>query len=189
MSTSQGTDIAIRLLAAGYTASSVADTLNCEVDVIEAVQEEYSQQIADTALEISRTPAAKESSTTKELSHDANIDKAEALALEKLMRMLPMETNIMRAAKLFQTLNSAKRRDSGEGLQPGTHVTVDNRQVVMLNIPEHMCKRPEFTTNAQNEVVAVQGRPLAIAGSDQIKRMAGLLEETTDESQTVLAGD
>lgn len=191
----QGTEIAIRLLAAGYAVSRVAETLQCDEDTIEAVQDAYAHQIEEAADEIGSTPAAP-AAVERPLTHDERIDAAEAHALEKVSNMLPMETNIVRAAKLFQILNSAKRRDSGEGLAPGTHVTVDNRQVVYLDVPDHMRRKPDYTTNAQNEVVAVEGRPLAIASSKQVNSLAGILQEADDtlletehETEAVLIDD
>ena len=185
---SNGTSIAIRLLAAGYDASQVASDLEVDLDVIQAVIEEYQQQIVDMATSINKTPTT-EVVAPPALSHDQKIDAVESKLLEKLDAMVGTEVNTMKVAKLFQVINSAKRRSNGEGITSGP-VTVDNRQVVMLNLPEHLTRVPEYQTNPQNEVVAVEGRPLAIASTRQVARLAGLeVEDSNEVDKQVLAGD
>lgn len=181
----QGEKLAIRLLATGHTVAEAAALLECDTDVIDAVQEAYAQQIIDEREQLPEHVTATSTEVAETLTHDQKLHRAEATALEKLEVGLSTETNLMKIGRIFQLLNSAKRRDTGEGLENGP-VTIDNRKIVVLNLPEKAIKRPDITVNHLNEVVAVEGQELTIASSKFINELAGLSEENTDENQGVL---
>lgn len=112
--------------------------------------------------------------------HGSRLDKLEALAADKLESCLDLETDTMKIANIFKTLNSAIRRDAGESGGSGGNTTTNTQNVVQLTVPQHLRATVAVQTNSQNDVVAVAGRDLTPASMRDINTLAGI--ETGAES-------
>ena len=116
---------------------------------------------------------------------DDKMDYLESIALEKLELAMAFEMDPLKLLKIFQSLNSAKRRSEGEG-KPATSTTIHAETVVQLQMPARMLKEmasPDFQTNSNNEVIEVSGRAMATATNTQV--LAQLKErQKTDLSRT-----
>jgi hypothetical protein len=101
---------------------------------------------------------------------DDKMDYLESIALDKLETAIAIEMDSMKLLKLFQTLNSAKRRSEGEG-QGNNHTTIHAEKVVQLQMPARMLKQqasPSFETNSNNEVIKVGSTDMATATNTQV---------------------
>jgi hypothetical protein len=171
----RGTKIVIELLAAGKSASEVAEIIGCTDEEVLSVASAYETEITTKRndIAISKPVTANEAAETR----DQRLDGIEDALIAKMENMVPLQTDIMKVASVFKVVNGAKRRSTGEGHQ-GT--TINN--VVQLNLPEHIRKNPEYVLNGQSQVVSVGGRGLSVASTDQIKDLAGLGEETENDT-------
>jgi ribosomal 50S subunit-recycling heat shock protein len=111
-----------------------------------------------------------------------SLDAIEEMVLTKIKATIPLETDLMKLTKVLHVVNSAKRRSKGEGMPAAGNVTINNQQVVSLQLPKHLRKQVEYTTNPQNEVVEINGKCLSIASNKQVERLAGLSTDEEDNS-------
>lgn len=101
---------------------------------------------------------------------DDKMDYLESLVLDKLETTIAFEVDPMKLMKLFQTLNSAKRRSEGEG-QSQASTVIHADKVVQLQMPSRMLKEvaaPSFETNTNNEVIKVGTTDMATATNTQV---------------------
>ena len=111
----RGTKIAIEMLGKGLSQVEVSRILGCTESAISQVVTSYSEQISELAVTANAVTA----------SLDEQMEQIEHLLVEKIRNAIPLETDVMKLARLFQTINGAKRRSKGEGATG--NVTLDFR--------------------------------------------------------------
>lgn len=149
----------------------VAGVSRKQVAAATGVSEGYISQLVNTDEEFQRITA-----NTGDPEHDSKIDALEREALAKMQGLLQYETNLMRAAKVFQIANNAVRRSQGVS-------SSENGPVVSITLPTAMAVGIKVTTDKQ--VVEIAGRSMATMSSKQVqeklkeKKAAQLLEDAT----------
>lgn len=138
---------AITLLAQGVSTSQVAAAIGCDDSYISQLKADpdVQQQIAELG--------AKQ--TLDDVTFDSTLERAEMLALEKIEKNLPFAT-LGQAMAAFRTLNGARRRKDGVPTG-GDSVTVN----VNLTLPANAM--PRYITNAQSEIIEVDGKTMLSA--------------------------
>ena len=147
-------DTILQLLSQpNITQADVAKVLN--------VTESYVSQIVSAPDFQQKLSAARVKNLVEETEHDDKLSKTEAKALERVHTMLDYVTKPIEAARIFQILNTAKRR----GVTEAEKALVVNSQntVVMLQLPDVV--KQKFITNANNEVVQIGDRPMVTMDS------------------------
>lgn len=168
----RATELVVELLTKGITATEVARITGNTASAISQVKTTYADKIL----------AGKAEAELAQGAHGARLDKLESLAASKLESVLDLETDSMKIARIFQTLNSAVRRDAGEaGGSGGNTITNTTQTVVQLDVPAHLRAPIVVTTNSSNDVVAVAGRDLTPASMRSINALAGIVEGTSHE--------
>jgi predicted transcriptional regulator len=171
----RGTKIAIEMLGKGLSQVEVSRIIGCTESAISQVATSYAQQIAL----LSETANAVTASLDEQMEH------IETLLVEKIRNAIPLETDVMKLARLFQTINGAKRRSQGEGASGTTVINNNNNNVVVLDLPQRMQKEVTYTTNPQNEVVEVNGQSLAIASTKQVEGMLAALSPKSSSVSSI----
>ena len=97
--------------------------------------------------------------TSKELAYDIKLQGVEESALDKVSTTLPLIQDPLKAARVFSILNSAKRRSDPRETPINTQTNI-----VVLQLPEVV--KSKITTNSNNEVVQIDGRPLISINSE-----------------------
>lgn len=108
---------------------------------------------------------------------DSRLESVEMKALKMVENKLPFVRNAAEAAKVFQTLNAAKRRTA-----PGGNDVAGGVQQVTLILPA--AARLMFKVNETNQVIEVEGRSMAPLPS---KALAGLAANKSPAPQDVAA--
>lgn len=170
-------DKVIEMLGAGVLQVQVATALGVEESYI-------SQLMAEDGVrdQVAQLRAIK---ATEYLQHDSAIEDVEAIALERVMKLIPMETNIIRALKVFQVANAAKKKSESSVTpqQPSSIVNITLPQQALV----------EFKMTVDKQVVEVQGRSMATMPSHVLqaklrdKKAQELLADTTPAIQSDLA--
>lgn len=141
-----------------------------------------SQLMSDEGI-FAQVAEAKIKNVEKSLLVDDMMDDIEALALEKMKALLPFITRPLDAARLFQTVNGAKRRTAEVvGLQNPTAPTVQ------INIATSAAV--QFKLSSDQQVVEVDGRSLTTLPTRQlverlkeVKESRPLLSDATTAQQ------
>lgn len=139
---------AITLLAQGISTSQVAAAIGCDDSYISQLRAdpEVQQQIAEMTA----------TQTLADITFDSMLEQAESLALEKIEKNLPFAT-LGQAMAAFRVLNGARRRKDGVTTPGDGSVTVN----VSLTLPANAM--PRYVTNAQSEIVEVDGKTMVSA--------------------------
>jgi hypothetical protein len=139
---------AITLLAQGISTSQVAAAIGCDDSYISQLRAdpEVQQQIAEMTA----------TQTLADITFDSMLEQAESLALEKIEKNLPFAT-LGQAMAAFRVLNGARRRKDGVATPGDGSVTVN----VSLTLPANAM--PRYVTNAQSEIVEVDGKTMVSA--------------------------
>ena len=139
---------AITLLAQGIPTSQVAAAIGCDDSYISQLKAdpEVQRQIAEMGA----------TQTLADVTFDTTLERAEALALEKIEKNLPFAT-LGQAMAAFRVLNGARRRKDGVATLGEGSVTVN----VNLTLPASAM--PRYVTNAQSEIVEVEGKTMISA--------------------------
>lgn len=119
--------------------------------------------------------------------NDDAMDRIEAAALEKLELSIALEVDPMKILKVFQTINTAKRRSLGEGQNTPSTIINNETKIVQIQMPVRMLSHSpdDFETNSNNEVIRV-GKTLMVTATnvqvlEQLKSRQKLnLEEAYD---------
>ena len=125
------------------------------------VSESYVSQLAAHPEFQAKLSKIRVETLTAETTHDKNLAAAESKALEKVTAMLDYVTKPLEAVRIFQALNSAKRRGASEAEQ--NLVINSQNTVVMLQLPATV--KQKFITNNNNEVVQIGDRPMVTMDS------------------------
>lgn len=141
-------DHAITLLAQGIATSQVAAAIGCDDSYISQLKAdpEVQQKIAEMGA----------TQTLADVTFDSTLERAEFLALEKIEKNLPFAT-LGQAMAAFRVLNGARRRKDGV-INANTGGTTIN---VNLTLPA--AALPRYVTNAQSEIVEVEGKTMISA--------------------------
>lgn len=139
---------AITLLAQGISTSQVAAAIGCDDSYISQLRAdpEVQQQIAEMTA----------TQTLADVTFDSTLERAESLALEKIEKNLPFAT-LGQAMAAFRVLNGARRRKDGVPAGGDQGITVN----VNLTLPANAM--PRYITNAQSEIVEVDGKTMVSA--------------------------
>jgi hypothetical protein len=179
----------------GYLASGVSQTAAAKAV---GVDDSYVSQLL--ALPDFRQAILDISATRlhEAVQHDDNIESIEKKALRVLDQKLPYVRSAMEAAKIFATLNSAKKRaidgaaNSGTGGAASVTIVLPRAAGVSLRL------------NTSNQVIEVEGRTMAPLPSRVLpklveevrakhraadaERAAELLDSVSTPMQTVIGG-
>ena len=140
-------DYAISLIAQGIPTSQVAAA--CGVD------DSYISQLkADPEVQ-QRVAEARAEHAVTDAKFDDTLERAEALALEKIEKNLPF-ANMGQALAAFRILNGARRRND-QFAQTEHNVSV----TVALTLPQAAI--PRYITNTKNEIIEVEGQTMLSA--------------------------
>jgi DNA-binding CsgD family transcriptional regulator len=145
------------LLASGLNAAMVASTLS--------LSESYISQLLSNSEFRDRVTAARLAKNKGLVERDDKLELTESKALERLAQLLPMVTKPLEAAKIYQTLNSAKRTTS----IPANSSNAGGATVV-LNLPKN--SSVQFTlAHDTNQVLEVDGRSMAPLPASRVKEL------------------
>jgi hypothetical protein len=140
-------EYAIELLAKGIPTSQVAAAVGVDDSYI-------SQLKADP--EIQAQIASKQAATSiADSKFDETLERAEALALEKIEKNMQFAT-LGQALAAFRVLNGARRRNDAL-------VTADNITSVTVNLTLPASSIPQYVTNNKAEIVEVEGKTMISA--------------------------
>ena len=158
---------AINLLAQGIPTSQVAAAVGVSDSYISQLKadEEVQRQIAER----------QAAHSIADSNFDSTLERAEAMALEKIEKNLPF-ANMGQALAAFRILNSARRRKD-ELIQKDTAVSV----TVNLTLPANNI--PRYITNQANEIVEVEGKTMISASA---KTLDEILAARAGEAQKQL---
>lgn len=90
------------------------------------------------------------------ISHDETLEAVESRALSILSQKLPFIRNASEAARIFQILNSSKKRTAP---QEQVDLQAAGMQQVSIVLPK--AARVHLTLNSSNQVIDVEGRSMA----------------------------
>lgn len=145
------------LLASGLNASMVASTLS--------LSESYISQLLSNSEFRDRVTSARLAKNKGLIERDDKLELTESKALERLSLLLPMVTKPLEAAKIYQTLNSARRTTS----IPANSQTAGSATVT-LNLPKN--SSVQFTlAHDTNQVLEVDGRSMAPMPAQRVKEL------------------
>lgn len=142
------------LLGAGVSQVQVANALGVEESYV-------SQLMADDRFreEVQTLRAAK---ATEYIEVDGKIEDLEKMALDKMIKLMPFETNLMKAAKIFQIANGAKKKaEAAVNSQPAS-------TVVNITLPQSTIVN--FKMSSDKQVVEVGGRSLVTMPSHVVNQ-------------------
>lgn len=152
----------------------IAATVGCEASYVAQVLsvEENQEKVAVLRLEKAQGM----------IEHDTKIGDLEKDALEKMGRLLPMQTDIMKVSRIFQVLNGAKKSaDQGLG-----NIGRNAGAVVELHLPA--AAHVHFRLTSDQQVIEVEGRSMVpmpshmVAAKLKEQQALRLLENSTPRS-------
>jgi hypothetical protein len=163
-------DKIVELLGAGVSQKVVADSVGVDPSYV-------SQLMAreDVAARVAELRAVR---ATQFVEHDSNIESLEKQALERMAKLLPLQSDIMKITRVFQVLNGARKSmEHGVGAQaaaPGA--------IVSITLPE--AAQVHFRLTADKQVVEIEGRSMVpmpshmVAAQLRAKKSLELLEHS-----------
>lgn len=148
---------AASLLAQGIVATQVAKAVGVTDSQISQwnSEQEFQEKVAESMAGL--TQAA--------IEFDDLLEESELLALENIKRRLPL-AKMSESLAAFKILNSATRRKSQHQL---TNNAGTGAPLVQIILPTAMI--PQFTRNAQSEIVEVDGQTLVSASPKQLQQL------------------
>lgn len=162
-----GTEMIIELLAKGVSQSQVCSILQVAASTVSEVATAHAQLIEDTAM-VARLASVE---------MDEVRDRLELAALNQLERVLPLECDPLKLARIATSINQMTRRTKGETLRPMTQqVTVTNITLPTSFLEQRQSLRQSVVLNAQSEVVAIGEQTVAPASRAQILEMQAQMQ-------------
>lgn len=156
----------IELLANGVGTSATAEAVGCDPS--------YVSQLADLhAAEIAEKKAARFSAF---IARDKLLEDAEDLALKKTVQLIPFITRPSEAARVFDVLNTAKRKTGAE-----TGANTNGGTIVNINISQ--AAAVQYVKSADNQIIEMDGRSMATLPAKHLetrlleRKAAKLLEQ------------
>lgn len=104
-------------------------------------------------------------------ARDSKYDSIEDKLLEKLEHALPQLMKPGEITGVLKVINAAKRRGVVQQELP-----VGQSQTVVLNIPQVLVNK--FSTNIQQQVIEVAGKPLLTIPAEQLLKKVGASHDT-----------
>lgn len=151
-------DKVVEMISRGYAQSVVASAVGCTDSFISQLlaEQEVRDAISSKRLEL----------LERHVDTDDSVDKLEADSLKTLHRLMPFITDPMKALRIFQVTNSAKRKT----VEPTT--PADSKGVtIILNLPPAIATKYKMSQDQQ--VVEVDGRSMTTLPSNVLtKRLA-----------------
>jgi hypothetical protein len=92
-----------------------------------------------------------------DLKADTQVSHVEGLALKKLEATIQLVRNPLEAARIFQIVNNAKRK----ALSTAGAQDINGGDVITITLPAAVTAQVLIKTNAQNQVIDVDGRSMA----------------------------
>jgi transcriptional regulator with XRE-family HTH domain len=149
-------DSALSLLAQGIPANQVAETIG--------VSESYISQLMSEEDFAAQLQTVKVQAAQEDLDYDKRIDKAEEVFLERIESKSAF-ANLQQSLQAFKVLNTAKRRRDSRVQTPGVQIG----QIVNITVPISVL--PQYKTNAQNEIVEVEGKTMVSASPKRLEEI------------------
>jgi predicted transcriptional regulator len=144
----------VACLRNGFSESQIASSLNVTQSAIsQFIQEHGLQSIA--------------AQNSKFETMDSKLNDLEDCILDKLSQTLKYTVlPPMHLAKIYQTVNSAKRRSMNDGAVIHNH---NNVNLVQLNLPTHV--KVKVGINSRNEVIDIEGRAITSLPSGKLAEL------------------
>lgn len=160
------------LLAAGVSQTVAAAAVG--------VTDAYVSQLLDSqefrdALSLKRVARLEQS-----VEHDDTIESAEKKALDTVVSKLPFVRSATEAARIFQILNSAKRRNSQD-----VDKTPEQLQQVAIVLPK--AAQVHIQVNTLNQVIDVAGRSMAPLPSSALPALAASRSKDAERAEQLLS--
>lgn len=134
---------ALKLLAAGYTAETVAQTIGVTPGRI--------SQLLGTDSFKNDLVTERYKRLSKDVKRDEELDEIEDLAVAAVKRAAGMIWDPMKALGIFKVINSARRR-----INPAIMENSEaGKTTVLINMPTVIMNKIKIVNNAQNQVVQV----------------------------------
>ena len=155
-------DRALKLLGSGISAEHTALTLGVTASAIAQMvsKEDFAIKLAELKYE----------SLQKNNVRDGELDSMEDSLIKQLKSVMPMVMRPMELIRLFQIVNSAKRRGASNPEQ-----ITQKQQVVRLTLPIQIINK--FQVNGQNQVIQVDDQNLVTVQSGQMSHLAKASDE------------
>lgn len=155
------------LLGSGLTPATIAVSLGCDASYITQLlsDDQFRAAVQDLKFKNLRAAALR----------DEELDNLEDVLLSKLKTALPMMVQPALLLKSFQVINGAKRRAT-----PVQEQTIIHNNIVNLEFPT--ATSVQFRSNPKNEIIEVEGRPLATLPSNIVASMAANLQENQNRN-------
>lgn len=157
------TSLVVELLGKGIEQAKVARILSLHPSTVSEVATRYAQEIEESII----------CADLARIENDEIMDRIESKALAQLERCLPLETDPLKLTRIVTSLNQMSRRSRGERPLLPAGGTVNNINVVQLNVATALQSRHAMssavTLNNKNEVVAIGGITMAPASKEQIE--------------------
>lgn len=163
----------LALLASGVPAANAAMALGLtELEVATALADpEFSAALA----------AERGEKLEAAIAHDGKIESVEEKALKVLEQKLPFVRNPLEAARIFQILNSSRKRTATDS---GANQQSLGAQSVNIVLPK--AAQVLISMNSLNQVIEVQGRSMATLPS---RNLPGLLTDLKDQQRATAVLD
>lgn len=167
-------DQILELLGTGLPEATVASAVGCTAGYI-------SQLLADQ--DFRNQVLEKRVLALQQISErDSRYDRLEDRLLERLEEIVPFMSRAAEVTRAIQVVNSAKRRGS-----PLEHqAQLESTRQVVLNMPVQIIQ--QFQLSPNNEVIAVEGKPMITASSGQVSTMAEVLRLTEKKGEVLENG-
>ncbi len=148
---------ALALLSSGITSAECARALGVTDSYISQLigDEEFTRKLAEQRFEALR----------KNNARDNELDELEDTLIAKIKESSRWLVDPMKAAKLFQIVNAAKRRGSSA---PAS--LLEKQTVIRLNMPITLVQK--FTLNGQNQIITAGSQDLVTIQSHRMETLA-----------------
>jgi len=166
-------DKIVELLGAGTPAHVIAQVVGCDPS--------YISQLGSREDIVARVSEIRASRAAEMVQHDNNIGALEQVALERMGRLLPLQTNLMQVTKVFQVLNAAKKSSdmgiAGNAAQPGTIVTIHMPAAAQVH----------FKLTSDQQVIEIEGRSMVPLPSHMVAaKLRGMKADRLLEDAKIL---
>lgn len=131
------------------------------------VSDSYVSQLLEDSAFSSALAARSAEKLQGAIQHDDHVESIEAKALKAVETKLPFVRNAMEAARIFQILNSAKKRAIADG---GQRPEALGAQQVSIILPR--AAQVHIQLNSNNQVTEVSGRSMATLPSRALPDLA-----------------
>jgi hypothetical protein len=160
---------AVREKLLGFLAAKVPQTTAAAAA---GVSDAYVSQLMREPDFLAELAARSAGSLEADIKHDSTIESVEAKALETLEKKLPFVRSALEAGRIFQILNSAKKRAT---IDPASAGLAGAARTVTIVLPA--ASRPGLKFNSDNQVIEVEGRVMAPLPSRELPNLAKQADE------------